>query len=205
MTDVDRGCRKGQAAPQSLRADGAWMDAWAFQRSEDRQPRRRGVWRDRLSADPAGERLRRGCPVQPGIICPLPMRSSGCGCAFGSRAARGSGFVDGADQPGFGRGRHAAAYLRYAEIEARPGRVFFDESDLLDLSLQLFTAMKIDLAIEVLGLNIHVYHEHVETYLERPKLYLHKGEFAAAKESLMKALSIEPDNLAAAELLERIQ
>ena len=98
----------------------------------------------------------------------------------------------------------AAAYARCAEIEARPDEFYLDESDLLDLSLQLFTAMKIDLALDVLGLNIHVYPQHVETYLERAKLYLHKGEIASAKESLMKALSIEPDNLPAAELLERI-
>jgi hypothetical protein len=52
------------------------------------------------------------------------------------------------------------------------------------------SAKRLDLAIEVLGLNIHVYPEHIESYLEQAKLYLRKGEAAQAKEILLKALSI---------------
>jgi CubicO group peptidase (beta-lactamase class C family) len=98
-----------------------------------------------------------------------------------------------------------AAYSRYAEIKARDDEFYFFEDDLLNLSLQLFSAKKIDLAIEVLGLNIHVYPEYIDSYLEQAKLYLQKGEIAHAKESILKALSIEPDNAAAARLLEMVQ
>jgi CubicO group peptidase (beta-lactamase class C family) len=74
-----------------------------------------------------------------------------------------------------------AAYARYAEIKTKDDEFYFFEDDLLNLSLQLFTANRIDLAIEVLGLNIHVYPEYIESYLEQAKLYLHKGEIAPAK------------------------
>lgn len=51
-----------------------------------------------------------------------------------------------------------AAYACCAEIREREGndQFFFHESELINLSLQLFTAGKTDLAIEVLELNIHV-------------------------------------------------
>jgi hypothetical protein len=74
-----------------------------------------------------------------------------------------------------------AAYARYAEIKTKDDEFYFFEDDLLNLSLQLFTANRIDLAMEVLGLNIHVYPEYIESYLEQAKLYLHKGEIAPAK------------------------
>ena len=117
---------------------------------------------DCLSADPAGEKLRRRYFMQRRIECPLPGRSSGCGYAFRSKAAGKYGFVDGADQPGIGRGRHGCR-LTPAMPRSKPGRTefYFDKDDLLSLSLQLFSANKIDLAIEVLGLNIHVYPEYI--------------------------------------------
>jgi CubicO group peptidase (beta-lactamase class C family) len=101
----------------------------------------------------------------------------------------------------------AAAYARYAEIKARKDdEFFFGEYELIDLALhQLLTAKKTDLAIEVLGLNIHVYPEYIDSYLEQAKLYLYKGENAQAKENLLKALSIEPNNVTAARLLEMAQ
>jgi tetratricopeptide (TPR) repeat protein len=98
-----------------------------------------------------------------------------------------------------------AAYARIAEIKARDDEFYFFEEDLLNLSLQLFSAKKIDLAIEVLGLNIHVFPEYIDSYLEQAKLYLQKDEIAQAKESILKALSMEPDNATSARLLETVQ
>ena len=80
-----------------------------------------------------------------------------------------------------------AAYARYTEIKARDDEFYFGENDLLDLSLQLFSAKKIGLAIEVLGLNIHVFPEHTESYLEQAKLYLQKGEISQAAPFLPKS------------------
>jgi len=102
-------------------------------------------------------------------------------------------------------GGSAAAYARLPEIKARDDKFYFHKDDLLSLSLQLFSAKKIDLAIEVLDLNIHVYPDYIDSYLEQAKLYLQKGETAQGKESLLKALSIEPDHVTAARLLERVQ
>jgi CubicO group peptidase (beta-lactamase class C family) len=99
-----------------------------------------------------------------------------------------------------------AAYARYAELKAGDDDEFyFDEDDLLNLSLQLFSARKIDLAIDVLGLNIHVYPEYIGSHLEKAKLHLRKGETALAEASLLKALSIKPDNTAVVELLEKVR
>jgi len=66
-------------------------------------------------------------------------------------------------------------------------------------------AKKIDLAIELLGLNIHDYSAHIASYLEQAKLYLQQGALRSAEQCLLKALSIEPDNLAAIELLEKVR
>jgi len=100
-----------------------------------------------------------------------------------------------------------AAYARYAEIKARTddNEFFIQEYELINLSFQLFTANKIDLAIEVLGLNIHAYPEYIESYLEQARLYLYKGKIMQAKESLLKALSIEPNNITAVSLMAMVQ
>ncbi len=90
------------------------------------------------------------------------------------------------------KGGIAEAYAHYPEIKAKEDEFYFGEDELLGLSLQLLMAKQIDLAIEVLAFNIHVYPEHIESYLEQAKLVLEKGETARAKEILLKALSIKP-------------
>ncbi len=50
----------------------------------------------------------------------------------------------------------AAAHARYAEIKGRDEEFYFGECDLLDLALELFTAGKSDLAIEVQNLSTHL-------------------------------------------------
>jgi CubicO group peptidase (beta-lactamase class C family) len=99
-----------------------------------------------------------------------------------------------------------AAYACYSGLKAGGTReVYFNADDLYNLVLQLLMAKKLDLAIEVLGLNIHVYPEHIESYLEQARLYLLKGETAPANENLLKVLSLEPGNAAAAKLLRLVQ
>ncbi len=97
------------------------------------------------------------------------------------------------------------AYARYAEIKSREDEFYFDEDDLLDLSLQLFTANNLDLAIEVLSLNIQIFPNNIRSYLEQAKLNLQIGEIAQAKKSILKALSIEPGNAKATDLLKMVQ
>jgi len=97
-----------------------------------------------------------------------------------------------------------AAYVRYSELKASgTEQYYYDEDELINLAIQLVSAGKIDLAIDVLGLNIHAYPEYVESYLEKARLYIKLGQGISAKETLLKALSIEPDNTLAAELIEK--
>ena len=98
-----------------------------------------------------------------------------------------------------------AAYARYDEIKASSAEeYYFDEEDLLNLVIQLVSAKRLDLAIDVLGLNIYVYPDFVKSYLEQAKLYLRKGESVSAKATLLKVLSIDPDNTTAARLLNMV-
>ena len=96
-----------------------------------------------------------------------------------------------------------AAYECYAELKASDADAYDTDADeLINLSLQLFTANKIDLAIAVLGLNIHFYPEHIDSYLEQAKLCLLRGEIEPARQSAHKVLSLDPDNAGAARLLD---
>lgn len=96
-----------------------------------------------------------------------------------------------------------AAYKCYDDLKnSGTDRYYFDPDDLLNLSCQLDAAGKAELALDVLGLNLHVYPEHGETILYQAKLQLRKGSSLAARESLMKILASEPENAEAAELLK---
>ena len=97
-----------------------------------------------------------------------------------------------------------AAYARYAELKnSNQDEYFFDEDELVTLVYQLVGAKKIDLAIDVLKLNIHAFPGYVGSYTFLARLYLQKGERAQAEEVLQKALAIEPDNQRVIELLKR--
>lgn len=100
------------------------------------------------------------------------------------------------------RGGIAAAYSRYRELDAEVYDL--DPYDLNSLALQLQMAKEVELAIEVLGLTTDVYPQHVHSYVQMGRLYLLKGENALARETLLKALSIEPTDATAAGLLKRL-
>jgi hypothetical protein len=98
-----------------------------------------------------------------------------------------------------------AAYACYAELKTSGAEEYiFDEDDLPNLAIQLVSANKIALAIEVLELNNYVFPEHVESYVARGLLHLRQGENAPAEICLLKALSVEPENHVAAELVKNI-
>ncbi len=67
------------------------------------------------------------------------------------------------------------AYARWAEIKSREDEFYCGEDELLDLALQLLSAGEIDLAIEVLKLNLHVYPEHTASRLQLAKYCQRKG------------------------------
>ncbi len=95
-----------------------------------------------------------------------------------------------------------AAYARYAELKDDSSGVYhFDGDDLANLSIQMESVEKIDLAIEVLGLNLQVFPEHIESYIRMACLYSKRGDNPQAEEILRKALAIQPDNETVAEML----
>jgi len=105
-----------------------------------------------------------------------------------------------------GEGGIQVAYDRYAELkQSRSDAYSFDEDDLFNLVYQLMSVKKFDLAIDVLGLNLHAFPEHVDSHVMLAKLYLQKGERAQAEAALQKALAIEGDNVTVIELLEKIR
>ena len=98
------------------------------------------------------------------------------------------------------------AYACYDEIKAnRTDKYYFDEDDLISLADQLVSAKKLDLAIELLGLNIHVYPKYIESYIKQAKIYIQKGKIAESEKSILKALSIEPNNAIVIGLLDAIR
>ncbi|MEW5868854.1 MAG: serine hydrolase [Chloroflexota bacterium] len=103
-----------------------------------------------------------------------------------------------------GAGGFQAAYDRYTEIKDSPD-YFFDADELPNLVIQLTSVKQFVLAIDALRLNLQVFPEHIESHLSLARLYLQKGENAQAEAILSQALSIQPDNAAAAELLEIIR
>jgi CubicO group peptidase (beta-lactamase class C family) len=100
------------------------------------------------------------------------------------------------------KGGIQAAYACYAEIK-NCQEYYFDANELVSLTFQLLAVKKIDLAIAVLGLNIHAFPEHFYSYLSLARLYMRKGERLLAEETLHKALLIRPENSTALDLLAK--
>ena len=99
-----------------------------------------------------------------------------------------------------------SAYIRYAELkDSRSDEYFFDADELVNLTYQLMSVKKLDLAIDVLGLNIHAFPEHLDSYLTLANLYIQKGARTQAEGILQKALAIKPDRAAVAEALEKVR
>jgi CubicO group peptidase (beta-lactamase class C family) len=97
-----------------------------------------------------------------------------------------------------------AAYARYEEIKDSD-EYFFDEYELITLVYQLVSVKNIDLAIDVLELNLHVFPEHLGSFIILAKAYLQKGDRTRAKEILQKALALAPKSVTIAELLEKAE
>lgn len=97
-----------------------------------------------------------------------------------------------------------AANARYDAIKTNSDYLLF-EYDLLNLATQLVSAGKLDLAIGVLELNLRVFPQHADSYIDRARYLLLTGDAAQAETSVRKALAIEPDNAYALELLREIR
>lgn len=85
-----------------------------------------------------------------------------------------------------------AAYTCYSEIKDSQEYIF-DQDDLVTLVYQLISLNKIDLAIDVLRLNLLAFPKSVGSYLILAKLYMRKGDHAQAAAVLQEARALSPN------------
>jgi CubicO group peptidase (beta-lactamase class C family) len=84
-----------------------------------------------------------------------------------------------------------AAYALYDELKnSGAEQYFFGAGELMNLVIQLMTVHKLDLAIDVLQVNLRAFPNHNETYTRLAYLYNQKGEPDLAAEILQKAQAI---------------
>ncbi len=96
-----------------------------------------------------------------------------------------------------------AAYACYAEIKDSP-QYSFDPDDLEPVVYQLFGVQRLDLAIEVLKLNLFAFPKHVGSHLLLAKLYIRKGDRAQAQAVLQAARALAPNSLTVSGLLAKV-
>jgi hypothetical protein len=93
----------------------------------------------------------------------------------------------------FADGGLPAAHACYDEIKD-DAEYFFEESELINLAVQLCSVKKYDMAIDVLKFNIHVFPEHLDSLIFLAKLYIQKGDRARAETTIQKVLALDPGN-----------
>lgn len=91
----------------------------------------------------------------------------------------------------FAEGGLQAAYTRYDEIKDR-AEYFFEENELINLAVQLCSVKKLDMAIDVLEFNIHVFPENLDSCIFLAKLYVQKGDRTRAESAIQKVLALDP-------------
>jgi CubicO group peptidase (beta-lactamase class C family) len=96
------------------------------------------------------------------------------------------------------------AYDRYEEIKGSP-TYFFDADELIPLFYQLMSIKKVDLAIDVLELDLHAFPEQVGLHLFLAQNHLRRNNLVRAEAVLQKGLVISPENKALMDLLASIQ
>jgi tetratricopeptide (TPR) repeat protein len=91
------------------------------------------------------------------------------------------------------KGGIKAAYACHEEIKDQMDVYSFDAEFLTFPALHSMTMNKIDIAVALLELNIHVFPDHAESYYYLARAFLKNGDRKRAEENLGKALKINPD------------
>jgi Tfp pilus assembly protein PilF len=81
----------------------------------------------------------------------------------------------------------------------------YNHYELIGLVYELMAVGNIDLALEVLDLNLQAFPRSVDTHTYLAKLYIQKKQFSKARTLLEKALAIEPQNNEVLYLVEELQ
>jgi CubicO group peptidase (beta-lactamase class C family) len=97
-----------------------------------------------------------------------------------------------------------AAHACYADINDSQ-EYSFDPEELHTLVYQLISVERLDLAIDVLRLNLLAFPKHAGSYVVLARLHMKKGDYAQALEALQEARAIAPSSLRVAELLAQVQ
>jgi CubicO group peptidase (beta-lactamase class C family) len=96
-----------------------------------------------------------------------------------------------------------AALACYENLKERVAQDYiFNDYELLNLVYGLEGAGKLNLAMEVLTLNLRAFPESVDTCLSLARLHLHMKQPSHAKAFLQKALLLDPDNSEARQLMQ---
>ncbi len=101
----------------------------------------------------------------------------------------------------FEEGGSQAAQIRYHEIKDSP-EYYVDEGELVNLAIQLCSAQKIELAIDVLEFNLEIYPQHLDSLLFLAKLFLQKGQSSRAITIIQSVLEVDPNNVNAKLMLQ---
>jgi predicted Zn-dependent protease len=96
-----------------------------------------------------------------------------------------------------------AAFHYYTEIKDNQ-EYFFDGDELVSLVYQLIGVQKIDLAIQVLKLNLLVFPKHTSSWVLLAKLYLRQEDRPQAEAALREARALAPNSKTVAELLTKV-
>jgi len=96
-----------------------------------------------------------------------------------------------------------AAYACYESIKGSPD-YSVDPGDLIPLAYQLMAVGRLDIAIDLLKLDLHVFPERVGLHLFLARLLVQKGDRADAEAVLRQALAIKPDRADVLELLHTL-
>ncbi|MBN1920052.1 MAG: serine hydrolase [Anaerolineae bacterium] len=96
-----------------------------------------------------------------------------------------------------------AATACYESIKDSPD-YSVDPSELIPLAYQLMAGGRLDIAIELLKLNLHVFPERVGLHLFLARLLVQKDNRAGAEAILRQALAIKPDRADVLELLHTL-
>jgi CubicO group peptidase (beta-lactamase class C family) len=99
-----------------------------------------------------------------------------------------------------------AACVFLGELEASDQDHYaVEEDDLMTLAMHLLIAGNADLAVGVLGLNLHAFPGSAGSYYYLAQAYSRKGSLQRAEECAVKALELNPGDTAAAEFLDRLR
>jgi hypothetical protein len=95
----------------------------------------------------------------------------------------------------------AAAHTRYDQIKDSP-EYYFDGDELVNLAIQLCSAQRSDLAIDILEFNLEVFPQHLDSLLFLAKLFFQKNQRSRAIATIQSVLAIDPNHVSAKLMLQ---